>query len=207
MPDKTAVRRRVILGVVVGVLVIAVGVLALLGGFAARKSTTVTVPLGQEVDNGEMVFLPVSATLQFRTKDDTTPWEIVIQMKVRNPQTESLRPMDTWSDNIVGVDPSNRNVTTVYATYLGTPPPGDSASNSGRRSVPPDNKWMDMNIRIRLDATYVPQQTYMVGFRPMVYSTSMAYGLSSEKEWHTTPYKRAQLVKLPLTSLPDTDSY
>ncbi|MCL2652979.1 MAG: hypothetical protein FWD63_04225 [Propionibacteriaceae bacterium] len=204
MTEKAVTRRRVAFGVIVGVLVIAVGVVALLGGFQHRKADSVAVPLGQEIDTGMMVYLPESATVQFKTESDTAPWEVIITMKVRNPQAESLQPVNTASPNVLGGDPNTGAIANPKRVLLGATPPGDSVfSQSPRGFVPPDNRWMEMRLVVNPAPSYVPGSTYIAVFRPMKYSASTAYGYSSDKSWRINSQSRALTVAVPLTRLPD----
>jgi len=202
--NAAVMHRRVALGVIVGMLVIAVGVVAALGGFAYRASQSVYVPLGQEIDNGEMVFLPDSATVQYDPQNDTQPWEIIAYMKVRNPQSDSLPPIGTWSANIVGVDPSTRAVTESANVYLGTPSvDGNGLGSISRSNVPPDNQWIDMQVKFNPDPSFQPGQTYLVGFQQMRYAVTILFGYTTDKEWAGNPFARPVIVELPLKRLPD----
>lgn len=206
MGEKAVVHRRVAVAVVVGVLVVAVGVVALLGGFQQRGSNNISVPLGQEVDTGMLVYLPISATVQYKTKADTKPWEIIITMKVRNPQTESLVAVDSMNPNVAGADPQTRLIASAGRVLLGAQPPGDSLFNNSPRSfVPPDNQWMDMRVVVNPAPSYVPGSTYIAVFRPMEYTASAAYGYSADKSWNVNSFARYLTVTVPLTRLPDTD--
>lgn len=202
--DKTVTRRRVALGVVVGILVVAVVVVAALGGFAYRSSQSVYVPLGQEIDNGEMVFLPESATVQYDSSSETYPWRIIAYLKVRNPQADALAPIPVFAGNIAGIDPQTRATSDVSSTYLGTPTDDNNGLGStARQNVPPDNQWLDMQVTFKPDPSFKPGQTYMVGFQQMRYAVTLLFGYSTQKEWAGDPFARPAIVELPLTRLAD----
>ena len=207
MSDNRVVHRRVALGVFVGVLVVAVGVVALLGGFDRRATNAVNVSLGSEIDNGQMIYLPESATVQYHPDSDTHPWEVIIYMKVRNPQPDPMEPIGTWSStSIRGLDPATRLIAASNGFYLGTPPPDQDGFRQGDRYyVPPDNQWMDMQVQVYPDVSFQPGSGYMVAFRPLQYAQVYAFGYSSQEDWTVNSYARNITVALPLTRLPDAD--
>jgi len=203
MGQESPLRRHIVSGIVAGVVVLALVVIGLLGGFAARKSQVITVSLGRPIDTGMLVYLPQSATVTYRTTSPDRPWEVVITMKVRNPRTESLQPVSS-PPNVVGVDPRTRLIAQSgsYQLSWGVPDSSSFVINS-RKLVPPSNKWMILQLRQYPDVSFDPGQTYMVAFRQMEYSVTAAYGYSNVKNWSVNSFARSFIVEVPLTRLPD----
>jgi len=205
MGEKSTLRRRIGGGIVAGVVVLAVAVIALLGGFGARTSTVIRVPAGQQIDTGMLVYLPESATVTYRPTNEDRPWEVVITMKVRNPQAQSLRAVIVPA-NVIGVDPRTR-LTAESGSFSLSWAGVDTSSFTvtSRYLVPPDNDWMVLQLRQYPAVTFEPGQTYMVAFRQMEYTVTAAYGYSNVKNWSVNSFARSFLAEVPLTRLPDAD--
>ena len=206
MADKSFVRRRVAIAAATGLIIAAVITGVALGGLNPRKSQALPVPLGEAVDTGMMVYLPESATVTYHTTAATNPWEVIISMKVRNPQATSLAPVDSMTPSVFGVDPRTRLIAQGSSYYLGVPPEDEQVfMSSDRQLVPPDDEWIDMRLQVYPDASFVPGSTYIVGLRPMQFRVTTLYGYSQEKSWAPALSARTYTVEVPLTRLADTD--
>jgi len=204
MNDQSLRRRRVGVGVVAGVVVAVLVVIAALGGFEFRRSGTLPMPLGTEIDTGMMIYVPESATVTFLTKTSGNPWEIVISLRVRNPQTEALEPLVDSARNVMGVDPRTRTIADGTSYSLGWDAP-DSFIRTDRQLVPPESDWMHMNLRLRHDESFEPGDTYLVAIRLMQFRTTAFYGYSDTKTWAPNRFARIYTIEVPLTWLPDRD--
>jgi len=206
MFHETLRRRRIGVGVVAGLVVVALIVVAVLGGFRFRSSGTLPIPLGTEIDTGMMIFVPQSATVTFHTNMTEKPWEIVISLKVRNPKAEALRPLVASGNNILGVDPRTRLIASSPSDSLfWDAPEGDDFTYSGRSLVPPESDWMHLRLRVRHDNSFEPGDTYLVALRQMQFRATAHYGYSDAKSWAPNRFARIYTVEVPLTRLPDRD--
>jgi len=198
-------RRLIALWVIVGALVVAVALVVALGGLQQRKTQLIDVPYGQQVDSGMMVYEPMSATVVRHTDAIyNSPWQLVILMKVRNPQSESLAPVDPTKPTMFGIDPNTRLVAQASSYSLSWTMPDTSSYAAGvRKLVPPQSDWMYLSLRINLDDPYTPADTYILAIRPMEFKTTAAYGYSDLKSWAPNTYARVYAISVPLTQLPD----
>jgi len=200
-----SVRQKVVIGVVAGLLVIAAAVTVAFGGLRQRSSQTVVVPYGQQIDSGMMVYQPLSATVVHHIGDTySSPWEVWLLMKVRNPQLESLAPLDLSRLTVFGVDPSTRLTAQPRSYSLTWTNPEQSAYATGSRwVVPPESDWMYLRLRLYLDDTYQPSDTFLAAIRLMEFKATNFYDDSGQKGWAPNTFARAFTVSVPLTQLPD----
>ena len=205
MNDRSLRRRRIGVGVAAALVVLVLVVIAALGGFQARRSATLPMPLGTEIDTGMMIYLPESATVTFLAESSKNPWEVVISLQVRNPQAEALEPFVDMASNIVGVDPRTRLIAVGPSYSLFWDAPGEGFEYANRSLVPPDSDWMHMRLRVRHDESFDPGDTYLVALRPMQFRATAHYGYSEAKSWAAARFSRIYTVEVPLTRLPDRD--
>jgi len=206
MPDQSLRRRHIGLGIVAGLVVAALITIAALGGFQYRRSQTIVMPYGAPIDTGMMVYLPESATVTYHALATEKPWEIVLSMQVRNPQTEALEPFVDIARSVLGVDPLSRLVVEGSAYSLHWDAPAEEGYKFiSRKPVPPESDWMHMHMRLRADESFEPGSTYIVALRLMEFRTTAAYGYSDAKSWAANKYARIYTVEVPLTRLPDKE--
>ena len=192
------VRRRVTM-IVAAVLVAAVVAVLALGGLGQRTNVSIPMAPGQEVDTGMMDFMLSSATATYSS--GSGEWSVVVAGKVRNPNSESLAPLDTMYGSVAGVDRATDQYVTDPAYSLG-PSTDEDFRTSARSLVPPQSEWMDIRLQFTLEDPYEPSDTFPVALRPMVYAVSAILGYSDTKSWIGQNGARSFVVRVPLTVLP-----
>jgi len=196
--EVTLKRKRRALLVFVSVLAIAAAVVLAAGGLGESSSTAITMQPGDEIDEGMMIFTVSSATAEYQ--EFNSAWRVVVTGKVRNPNSESLDPIDTMYGNVMGVDRATGQYDTAWVKCLG------ASMDDGycdRYVVPPDSEWMDIQLRFNMEEPYTPSDTFQIVFRPMEYRVAAVLGISSDKEWAPVRGARNFVVYVPLTRLPD----
>jgi len=178
------------------ILAALVVVVLALGGLGERKTTSVTVAPGDEIDTGMMVFVLSSATASHSASSGY--WSVVVTGTVRNPNSESLAPVEPMYGSVTGVDEATSQFVATPAYCLG-PCAADEFRISERVLLPPRSEWTDIRMRFTLDDPYEPSDTFPVLLRPMVYETAAVLGYSSAESWVAQSGARTFVVRVPLT--------
>jgi len=178
---------------VVSAFVLVAALVGGLGGFQARTGVSmIWVEAGSEVDVGMMVFRVTAATAAHHP-DATQPWEVTVVGSVRNPNTETLRPIEGWNGSVSGTDRTLYDDQPQYV--LG---PVNELGRSDRRVVPPDNQWMDISLVFQFEQTFEPGNSFVVVFRPLDYTVTSVLGFSEQKDWAVDSYSPSFAVEVPL---------
>jgi len=197
--EVTLHRKRRALLVAITIVLVAACVVIGVGGLGLRPTMAITVQPGDEIDQGMMIFTVSSATASYREFDSS--WQVVVTGKVRNPNSESLAPTDSFFGSVIGVDKATDQYVNNVLYCLGTPM-GTSFS-SDRKFVLPDSEWMDIQLLFEMQEPYTPSDTFRIAFRPMSYRVLIVLGLSPSKVWAPEPAAQNFVVNVPLTQLPD----
>jgi len=179
------------------VAAVAITIVAL-GGFGERPTQSIRVAPGEEIDQGMMVYTVSSATVTYDTTFDA--WDVVVTGTVRNPNSESLEPIEAMYGNVIGVDQATEQYINDPSYDLG---PLREDSYYRRSVLPPQSDWMDIRLTFTLKDPYEPSDTFPVLFRPMEYRTAYILGYSPDKEWVPKIGECNFVVYVPLTRLPD----
>jgi len=196
--EVTARRKRRAIIVAVVVVIAAIAAVMGVGGLAPRDTRAIVVQPGEEIDQGMMVFTLSSATVAYVHAQNE--WDVIVTGKVRNPTSETLRPTSVIDHSIIGIDRATEQYLDPVCSL------GEVTSDwfmSERKMVPPNSEWMDIRMLFTLEDPYEPSDTFVVGFRPMVYKVLAAYGYSSAEGWAADASAQSHVVNVPLTRLPD----
>ena len=182
---------------------LAVGLVAVLGGFQRREVTAVSVQPRTEIDARNLAFRLDSATLQYIAETSNKPWKVVVSGSIRNPQAETLAPITGPYGNLIGIAPeAEPRATGDYYARFG--PENPELLTTGRRVVPPTDQWMTLTATFRFD-DFPEADTFEVRVVPMEFTANTVLGLNETPRWNVDSYALPTSVLLPLTRIPDGD--
>ncbi|HEY3337855.1 MAG TPA: hypothetical protein VGK18_05095 [Propionicimonas sp.] len=196
MFSRARLRRASRLWPLLAVLVV-IGLVVGLGGFARRTDMLRPAEPGTEIDSHNLVFTINTATLQAVAPiTGDTEWKVQVYGLVRNPGDEALAPILGPNGNFVLHDATSGLIAEAETVTLGA---------SGRRAlVPPGNTTLPMTIDFTLPAGYAPQAEVELAVAQMEHTANAVLGLNDgELVWNIDSYAPASLLRLPLTRLPD----
>ena len=198
MPPRPRVHSLLSLWPWIAVLVV-VGLVVGLGGFARRTDQLLPAELDSEIDSHNLVFTINSATLQAVPRlAGAMEWKVQVAGTVRNPNDEALAPILGSSGNFLLPD---------AATGLNAEPETVALGDSSHRyRVPPGNTTMSLSIAFTLPADYVPRPVIELAVAPMEHTANTVLGLNDDElAWNLDSFAPMSLVRLPLTRVPDAD--
>lgn len=184
-------RGRVVTAVVAGVLVLAVAVVALLGGFRQRTDLLTRVPVGTMITTGPYEVTLTRATVQHRT--DAEEWEVVASGTVRTTGTTSIDPPSGDAGFLFARSAAGGEVRSSRSITLGDPV-GSESQDTLTPGLPP----VPWSVSFRYDAA--PGDELLLAVDDQEYTTAYLFG--DDKSWVNT--NRASTMVLPLEPLPDT---
>jgi hypothetical protein len=178
-------------------VLLAIGVVVGLGGFAERTDNLVSAAPGAEIDSHNLVFTISGATLQLVPNfSDEAEWKIQVRGSVRNPNDEALAPLLGPTGNFVLHD--------AASGLTAEPGPVKLGESFHRDLVPPGNSTLPMTLTFTLPPEYVAKSGIELGVAQMEHTANTVLGLNDkELVWNVDSYAPLSIVRLPLTRLPD----
>lgn len=184
-------RGRLVTAVVAGVVVLALGVVTLLGGFRQRTDLLTRVPAGSTITTGPYAVTFAKATVQRRTDPDE--WDVVVSGSARTTGTTSIAPPSGDSGFLFARSAAGGEVVSSRSIAL-----GDAAAFESQETLTPGLPPVRWSVTFRYVAD--PREQLLLAVYDQEYRTAYLFG--DEKSWVTTNH--ASTTVLPLERLPDT---
>ena len=178
-------------------LLLIIGLVLGLGGFARRTDNLTAADLGAEIDSHNLVFTITSATLQkVPNSGGGNKWKVEAAGSVRNPNDDALYPILGSTGNFVVHDRSSGLTADPDSVLIG--------DSSNRQLVPPGNTSLPMRVAFTLPEAYVPQRGIELAIAQMEHTDNAVLGLGGgQRAWNVDSYAPLSLLKVPLTRLRD----
>ena len=184
-------RGRLVTALVAGVLVLAVAVVGLLGGFRQRTDLLTRVPAGTLITTGPYEVTLAKATVQHRTDPDE--WEVVASGTARTTGTTSIDPPSGDSGFLFARSAAGGEVRSSRSITLGEPV-GSESQDTLTPGLPP----VPWSVTFRYDVD--PGVELLLAVYDQEYETAYLFG--DEKSWVNED--QASTMILPLAPLPPT---
>lgn len=184
-------RGRIATAVVVGVLVLAVGVVALLGGFERRQDLITRVPAGSVITTGPYEVTLASATVQHTTSQDE--WDVVVTGTARTTGDTSIAPSTGNNAFVYAKDVRSGEAQPLDASRIGQASSFENVDNltPGLPPVP----WQ-LTFTFQQD----PGDDILLAVFQQEYTTLYIFG--DEMGWRATA--DASTMTMPLERLAET---
>ncbi len=185
-------RGRLVTATAAAVLVAAVGVVALLGGFTRRTDLITPVAVGSVITTGPYEITLTSATLQHTTSRDE--WDVVAHGTARTTGTTSIAPSTGVDGFFYAKDPA-----TGEAQPLRTVDLGESTSYEHLDNLTPGLPAVPLTLTFRFARQ--PGESVVLAVFGQEHTTP--YLFSDELGWR--PTSAASTMTVPLERLPDRE--